>query len=54
MRLLRRIVSGRPSLTVFVLSTSSRAATTGTLATWYRIAVALDMYLGDLVRPLHE
>ena len=30
-----------------------RAATTGTLATWYRLARALDVDLGELVRPLY-
>lgn len=30
-----------------------KPATTGTLATWYRIAVALEVDLGELVRPLY-
>ncbi|MBW1639563.1 helix-turn-helix transcriptional regulator [Microbacterium resistens] len=29
-------------------------ATTGTLATWFRLAQAFDVDLGDLVRPLYE
>lgn len=33
---------------------SSVPATTGTLATWYRIARALEVDLGDLVRPLYD
>jgi putative transcriptional regulator len=30
-----------------------KPATRGTLATWYQIAVALDVDLGDLVRTLY-
>ncbi|MFJ4046670.1 helix-turn-helix transcriptional regulator [Microbacterium sp. NPDC089987] len=30
-----------------------QAATTGTLATWWRIASALQIDLGDLLRPLY-
>jgi hypothetical protein len=30
------------------------AATAGTLATWYRLVVALGVDLGDLVRPLYN
>lgn len=33
---------------------ASKPATTGTLTTWYRIARALDVDLGDLVRPLYD
>lgn len=31
-----------------------KPATTGTLLTWYRIARAFEVNLGDLVRPLHQ
>lgn len=31
----------------------NRASTRGTLETWYRIAVALEVDLGDLVRALY-
>ncbi|MGN7977473.1 helix-turn-helix transcriptional regulator [Microbacterium sp. 22195] len=39
--------SGRPR------RNPGRAATTGTLATWFRIAQAFDIDLGELVRPLY-
>ncbi len=32
---------------------SEQPATSGTLGTWFRIAVALGVDLGDLVRPLY-
>ncbi len=32
----------------------SKPATNGTLATWFRIAAALGVELGELVRPLSE
>ncbi len=31
---------------------STRAATTGSIGTWFKIARALDVDLGDLLRPL--
>lgn len=31
----------------------NKPATSGTLVTWYRIAVALEVDLGDLLRPLY-
>jgi transcriptional regulator with XRE-family HTH domain len=39
--------SGRPR------RNPGKPATTGTLATWFRIAQAFDIDLGDLVRPLY-
>lgn len=31
----------------------NRAATSGTLITWYRIAMALEVDLGDLLKPIY-
>lgn len=39
--------SGRPR------RNPEKPATTGTVATWFRIAEAFEMDLGDLLRPLH-
>lgn len=39
--------SGRPR------RNPEKPATTGTLATWFRIAQAFEIDLGDLVRPLY-
>jgi len=39
--------SGRPR------RNPDKPATTGTLATWFRVAQAFEVDLGDLVRPLY-
>lgn len=49
---------GRSTLVTLESGSSRRnpdkPATTGTLVTWFRIAQAFDVDLGDLVRPLYE